>query len=226
MPQIMFRGLYLSHRKRWVWRWVWTIMLVAMVSLICVVFMYQQTQAQMRYGMDTPLQDRYSEYKTREDIYKILRDNKMNLAQGMEIAEAIIVQSKRTEIPVKMFLALMRTESNFTVRAVSNNRAMGIMQIHPITWRKYTKKLNLSSSREEAFRPSVNIMVSASILKDLHDKYQRMGYQEPQLWDHVLSAYYAGEGSVRSGLNRHDLRYVHKVRTYVNEYGQRLSMVL
>jgi Transglycosylase SLT domain len=219
MPQIMFREQYLSHRKRW----VWTMMSVAMVSLICVVFMYQQTQAQMRYGMDPLLQDRYSEYRTKEDIYKILRDKEMNLTQGMEIAEAIIVQSKRTEIPVKMFLGLMRTESNFTVRAVSNNRAMGIMQIHPVTWRKYAKKLNLSSSREEAFRPSVNIMVSASILRDLHDKYQRMGYQEPQLWDHVLSAYYAGEGSVSSGLNRHHRQYVHKVRTYVNEYGQKLS---
>ena len=205
MPQIMFREQYLSHRKRW----VWTMMSVAMVSLISVVFMYQQTQAQMRYGgMDPLLQDRYSEYRTKEDIYKILRDKKMNLTQGMEVAEAIIVQSRRTEIPVKMFLGLMRTESNFTVRAVSNNRAMGIMQIHPITWRKYAKKLNLPSSREEAFRPSVNIMVSASILRDLHDKYQRMGYQEPQLWDHVLSAYYAGEGSIRSGLNRHHRQYL------------------
>ena len=220
MPQIMFREQYLSHRKRW----VWTMMSVVMVSVICVVFMYQQTQAQMRYGgMDPLLQDRYSEYRTKEDIYKILRDKKMNLTQGMEIAEAIVVQSRRTEIPVKMFLGLMRTESNFTVRAVSNNRAMGIMQIHPITWRKYAKKLNLPSAREEAFRPSVNIMVSASILKDLHDKYQQMGYQEPQLWDHVLSAYYAGEGSVRSGLNRHHRQYVHKVRTYVHEYGQKLS---
>jgi soluble lytic murein transglycosylase-like protein len=199
-------------------------MSVAMVSLICIVFMYQQTQAQMSYGMDTLLQDRYSEYRTK--VYKILRDEKLNLTQGMEIAEAIIVQSNRTEIPVKMFLGLMRTESNFTVRAVSNNRAMGIMQIHPITWGKYTKKLNLSSSREEAFRPSVNIMVSASILRDLHDKYQRMGYQEPQLWDHVFSAYYAGEGSVRSGLKRYHRQYVHKVRTHINEYDQKLSMAL
>ena len=222
MLQIIFRKQYLSHIK---W-WGWAMMSVAMVSLICVIFMYQQTQAQVGYGMDTLLQDRYSEYRTRADIYKILRDNKMNLSQGMEIAGAIIVQSKRTEIPVKMFLGLMRTESDFRVHVVSNTRAMGIMQIHPITWRKYAKKLNLSSSREEAFSPSVNIMVSASILKDLHDKYQRMGYQEPQLWDHVLSAYYAGEGSVRSGLNRHDLRYVHKVRTYINEYGQKLSMAL
>lgn len=222
MPQIMFREQYLLHRKRW----VWTMISVAMVSLICVVFMYQQTQAQMRCGMDTLLRDRYSEYRTKEDIYDILRDIKMNLTHGMEIAEAIIVQSKRTEIPARVFLGLMRTESNFTVRAVSNSGAMGIMQIHPITWRKYAKKLDLSSSREEAFRPSVNIMVSASILRDLHDKYQRMGYQEPELWDHVFSAYYAGEGSVRSGLNRHHRQYVHKVRTYVNEYGQKLSMAL
>jgi soluble lytic murein transglycosylase-like protein len=147
----------------------------------------------------------------------------MNRLQGLQIAEAILEQSRRTEIPVRTFLGLMRTESNFTVRAVSGSRAMGLMQIHPVTWKRYTEKLSLSSSREEAFRPSVNIMVSAEILRDLYDKYQGMGYQEPELWDHVFSAYYSGEGSVRGGLNRRHLHYVNKVRTFIDEYSQKLD---
>jgi soluble lytic murein transglycosylase-like protein len=173
--------------------------------------------------MNPMMQDRDAETRSPEEIFEVFRDGKLNRLQGLEIAEAIIEQSRRTDIPVKTFLGLMRTESNFAVRAVSSSRAMGLMQIHPVTWKRYTEKLSLSCSREEAFRPSVNVMVSAEILRDLYDKYQGMGYQEPELWDHVFSAYYSGEGSVRGGLNRRHRHYVNKVRTHINEYSQKLD---
>ena len=218
MQQINLREQHLSCRKWWM-----RVMSAAIVSLLCVVFMDHQTQAQMKVDMNPMMQDRYAETRSPEEIFEVFRDRKLNRLQGLEIAEAIIEQSRRTDIPVKTFLGLMRTESNFTVRAVSSSRAMGLMQIHPVTWKRYTEKLSLSSSREEAFRPSVNVMVSAEILRDLYDKYQGMGYQEPELWDHVFSAYYSGEGSVRGGLNRRHRHYVNKVRTHINEYSQKLD---
>jgi soluble lytic murein transglycosylase-like protein len=218
MLQINLREQHLSYRKWWM-----RVMSAAIVSLLCVVFMDHQTQAQMKVDMNPMMQDRYSGTRSPEEILEVFRDRKLNRLQGLEIAEAIIEQSRRTDIPVKTFLGLMRTESNFTVRAVSSSRAMGLMQIHPVTWKRYTEKLSLSSSREEAFRPSVNVMVSAEILRDLYDKYQGMGYQEPELWDHVFSAYYSGEGSVRGGLNRRHRHYVNKVRTHINEYSQKLD---
>jgi hypothetical protein len=218
MQQINLQEQHLSCRKWWM-----RVMSAAIVSLLCVVFMDHQTQAHMKVDIDPMMQDRYSGTRTPEEIFEVFRDRKMNRLQGLQIAEAILEQSRRTEIPVRTFLGLMRTESNFTVRAVSSSRAMGLMQIHPITWKRYKEKLSLSSSREEAFRPSVNIMVSAEILRDLYDKYQGMGYQEPELWDHVFSAYYSGEGSVRGGLNRRHLHYVNKVRTFIGEYSQKLD---
>ncbi len=218
MQQINPQEQHLSCRKWWM-----RIMSAAIVSLLCVVFMDHQTQAHMKVDIDPMMQDRYSGTRTPEEIFEVFRDRKMSRLQGLQIAEAILEQSRRTEIPVRTFLGLMRTESNFTVRAVSGSRAMGLMQIHPVTWKRYTEKLSLSSSREEAFRPSVNIMVSAEILRDLYDKYQGMGYQEPELWDHVFSAYYSGEGSVRGGLNRRHLHYVNKVRTFIGEYSQKLD---
>ena len=218
MPQINLREQHLSCRKWWM-----RMMSAAIVSLLCVVLLDHQTQAQMKVDVDPMMEDRYSGTRTPEEIFETFRDRKMNRLHGMEIAEAILEQSRRTEIPVRTFLGLMRTESNFTVRAVSSSRAMGLMQIHPVTWKRYTEKLSLSSSREEAFRPSVNVRVSAEILRDLYDKYLGMGYQEPELWDHVFSAYYSGEGSVRGGLNRRHLHYVNKVRTFIGEYSQKLD---
>jgi len=218
MPQTILRDQHPPCKKWWM-----RMMSAAIVSLLCVVFMDHQTQAQMKVDVDPMMQGRYSGYRTPEEIYAAFGNRKMSRFQGLEIAEAIIEQSRRTEIPVETFLGLMRTESNFTVRAVSSSRAMGLMQIHPVTWKRYTKKLSISSSREEAFRPSVNVMVSAEILRDLHDKYQEMGYQEPELWDHVFSAYYAGERSVRGGLNRRHRHYVNKVRTHIGTYSQKLD---
>jgi soluble lytic murein transglycosylase-like protein len=218
VQQIILQEQHLPCRNWWM-----RILSAAIISLLCVVLLNHQTQAQMAYDMDPLMQDRFSGYRTREQIFETFRQKKINRLQGLEIAEAIIEQSRRTDIPVKTFLGLMRTESNFTVRAVSSSRAMGLMQIHPVTWKRYTKKLSLSSSREEAFRPSVNIMVSAVILRDLYDKYHAMGYQEPELWDHIFSAYYSGEGSVRGGLNRRHRHYVNKVRTHIGEYSQKLD---
>ena len=218
MRQIVPQKQLLLCRKRWM-----RVLSAAIVSLLCVILLNRQTQAQMTYNVDPQIQDRFSGYRTREEIIEVFRHRRMSRIQGLEIAEAILEQSRRTDIPVGTFLGLMRTESNFTVHAVSISRAMGLMQIHPVTWKRYTKKLSLSSSQQEAFRPSVNIMVSAVILRDLYDKYQAMGYEEPDLWDHVFSAYYAGEGSVRGGLNRRHRHYANRIRTHIGACSQRLD---
>ena len=94
---------------------------------------------------------------------------------------------------------------------------MGIMQIHPVTWDAYTKKMNLEVSRKEAFDPALNIRVSAAVLKDLLDQYTKKGYRGRILWDYVLSAYYGGVESVRGGLTKNHRHYVKKVRQYEDE---------
>lgn len=221
MPKIILWENYLVKRRKW----ILTILSISALSFFTVGVMYHQTQAQVRnipptLRADSRMQERYSEFKLKEDIYQVLRDKRIDLADGLEIAQAIIEESKRTDIPMKMFLGIMRQESNFSVNAVSDRKAMGIMQIHPATWKGYARKLNIPPSHDEAFKPSVNIRVSASILQDLKEKYTKLGYEEPEVWDYVLSAYYAGEGSVRSGLTKEHRRYVKTVKKFVGEYGR------
>jgi soluble lytic murein transglycosylase-like protein len=91
------------------------------------------------------------------------------------------------------------------------------MQVHPLTWDAYVKKMNLNVSRDKAFEPALNIMVSAAFLNDLRDQYTKKGYKETILWDYVLSAYYAGAESVRGGLKKNHRTYVKKVREYAYE---------
>lgn len=150
-------------------------------------------------------------------ILKVLSQTDLKLGDAMKIAQTVIEESKKHDIPVSLFLAIMKKESNFNVHARSPVNAMGIMQIHPVTWDAYTKKLNLDVSRKHAFEPALNIMISAALLNDLRDQYTKRGYEETILWDYILSAYYAGGESLKEGLKKNHRYYVKKVREYDDE---------
>ncbi len=159
----------------------------------------------------------YENYWQKKRILKVLSQSDLKLVDAQTIARTVIEESKKHDIPVSLFLAIMKKESNFNVHARSPVNAMGIMQIHPVTWDAYTKKLNLEVSRKNAFEPALNIMVSAALLNDLRDQYTKRGYEETILWDYILSAYYAGGESLRGGLKKNHRYYVKKIREYDDE---------
>lgn len=223
MPQIIFWKQSIEKKKQWI-----GIMLILVLSAVIVGVLFHQALAGVKEHLQgiitTPgLLVQYENYKAKEEIYKVLRNSGIELGDAMEVAAAVIDQSEKTNIPVAVFLAIMKKESNFSVAARSPVNAMGIMQIHPITWDAYAKKLNVQGSRKKAFDPSLNIMVSAAVLSDLLDSYRKKGYQEPLLWDYVLSAYYAGARSVRGGLNENHRQYVERVRRYVREMSETIE---
>jgi soluble lytic murein transglycosylase-like protein len=159
----------------------------------------------------------YENYWQKKRILKILNQSDLEMADSLTIARTLIEESKKHDIPVSLFLAIMKKESNFNIHARSPVNAMGIMQIHPATWNAYAKKLNLDVSRNKAFDPVSNIMVSAALLSDLRDQYLKKGYEETILWDYILSSYYAGGESLKDGLKRNHRYYVKKVREYEQE---------
>jgi soluble lytic murein transglycosylase-like protein len=159
----------------------------------------------------------HGNYWQKKRIMKVLSQTDLKRGDAMTIATTVIKESKRHDIPVSLFLAIMKKESNFNVNARSPVNAMGIMQIHPLTWDAYTKILNLDVTRRHAFEPALNIMVSAALLSDLRDQYTKRGYEETILWDHILAAYYAGGESLKGGLKKNHRYYVKKVREYDDE---------
>ena len=79
------------------------------------------------------------------------------------------------------------------------------------------QEIESQRDREQAFDPALNIRVSAAVLSDLRQQYQKKGYRNKILWDYVLSAYYAGAESVKDGLTKNHKYYVRKVRQYADE---------
>jgi soluble lytic murein transglycosylase-like protein len=146
------------------------------------------------------------------------------LAEGMEteylnqVVHSLLRNSQEQDIPVPIFLSLMKYESLFKAQVVSSQGAAGIMQIHPPTWDYYVNKMNLNVSRESMYDPSINIEVAAAILRDLKNRYEAMGYGEDVVWDYVLSAYFKGIGSVRNGLKSSHKKYANLIKRQAVEY--------
>lgn len=158
--------------------------------------------------------NQHKNYWQKKKILKVLSQFDLTQGHAKTIARTVIEESRKHDIPVSLFLAIMKKESNFNVHARSPVNAMGIMQIHPATWDAYTRKLNLDVTRKHAFEPALNIMVSAALLSDLRDQYTKMGLEETILWDYILAAYYAGGESLKRGLKKNHRHYVKKVREY------------
>jgi soluble lytic murein transglycosylase-like protein len=194
-----------------------TILLLAILVAVSIIGSPMLVSAKQRLQDLVAASDflkQYENYWQKKRILKVLGQADLTQGHARTIARAVIEESRKHDIPVSLFLAIMKKESNFNVHARSPVNAMGIMQIHPVTWDAYTKKLNLDVSRKHAFEPALNIMVSAALISDLRDQYMKMGLEETILWDYILAAYYAGGESLKNGLKKNHKYYVKKVREY------------
>jgi soluble lytic murein transglycosylase-like protein len=197
---------------------------IMVVMVAAYIYIEDPAQAEPQKQNQLRMQIIYELYNGPTTYYKkqVVRD--VLLASGVknnlcaEIAETIVEESNKTNIPVEMYLAIMKKESTFRSKAVSSSRAKGIMQIQGGTWDAYVEKHNLPVTKEHIFLPQANIMVASVILKELYDYYAKLGYQEPEIWNYVLAAYYAGPASVKNGIKGYHWRYIEKVKQYYNEF--------
>ncbi len=166
--------------------------------------------------------EEFNTLKTKESIYSILRNKGVSLNQGLDIAEVTIRQSRKLNLPMSLILAVMKKESLFTPYALSSQNAMGLMQVHPITWEEYVDKLNLKVTAHAAFDPVTNIIVATHVLKDLYEYYKKTTKSEEEIWKFVLSAYFAGVTSLsQTGMTESHIKYVADVNKFKEEFDEK-----
>lgn len=88
--------------------------------------------------------------------------------------------ARKYGLPERLFVELVKAESNFNPRAVSPKGAMGLCQLMPQTARELGVK--------NPFDPDENLNAGAKLLRKLYLKYRN--------WKLALAAYNAGEGAV------------------------------
>lgn len=207
------------------------LLFVMMMLLIIGTYIYIEGTAQAETSKvnQSPVQIVYELYKQqaaynkKQIIREVLMGSGIKENLCAEIAETIVEESNKTNIPVEMYLAIMKKESTFRSRAVSPAYAKGIMQIQGGTWDAYVEKHSLPVTKKDIFQPQANIMVASVILKELYDYYAKEGYQEQEIWHYVLAAYYGGPASVKNGIKGYHWRYIEKVKQYYSEFELQIA---
>jgi hypothetical protein len=96
------------------------------------------------------------------------------------VADALQEASRRFRIPVTWLHAVMRAESHGDVKSVSDQGAIGLMQVMPATYEELRVKHGLGP---DPFDPRDNILAGAAYLAELFGRYGSRGF---------LAAYNAG----------------------------------
>jgi hypothetical protein len=224
-------------RRRWIKRFVllnavyWIILGTGISSLLwltplfpCVSRVPWMDQVSSRESKVRDLERMVKRFRLKEEIYQILQGNGISLGQGMGIAESILTQCETLQLPPELILSIIKKETNVNPGAVSKKGAMGIMQIMPITWDDYVRKLDLGVSRQAAFDPVVNIRVGAQVVKDLYEAYKQKTSSDQEAWKMTLSAYYSGPQDIaQRGLHSGHVKYVSDVLENQRRYAQRFA---
>ena len=210
-----------AMKKRWRIQFVVTQLFYVLIISLLVFFLFQNKKP----SKSTVAQrQELNELKTKETIYSVLRSKGISLNQGLDIAEVTIRQSRKLDLPMSLILAVMKKESLFISYAVSSQSAMGLMQVHPITWGEYVEKLKLNVSAHAAFDPVTNIVVATHVLKDLHEYYRKNTKSESEAWESTLSAYYAGKASFsQTGITESHSKYVGDVNSFKKEFDEKFE---
>jgi soluble lytic murein transglycosylase-like protein len=218
---VIWRSTYEKTKRRWK-NWF---VLTQLFYLILIASLGWALIHDTKIGKAfTHQRQELEELKTKEIIYSILRSKGISLSQGLDIAEVTIQQSKKLNIPVSLILAVMKKESTFTPFALSSQKAMGLMQIHPATWEWFVKRLDLKLSVHAAFDPATNIIMATHILKDLFVYYKKTSKSESETWESALSAYYAGQNSLsQTGITKSHIQYVAEVNKFKKEFDEKFK---
>lgn len=199
-----------------------TIILASLLSFIAICYGSISERSSDNSQIEQLDEEALAQQATAERIKELLQNEGMDTQYHDEVISAIMQGSHENEIPAPFLLSIMKYESHFKVRAVSNRGAVGLMQIHPIALTHFNQKTNDNKTIKEMFDPSLNIEVACFLLRDLKNRYEAKQLADDELWDYVFGAYYKGIGSVRNGLRPSHKRYALLVKKKAEEYEKKI----
>ncbi|MFT8887374.1 MAG: lytic transglycosylase domain-containing protein [Ethanoligenens sp.] len=135
----------------------------------------------------------------------VFKERYMKLAYPQKYAAYVRTYAAQSNLDPYLVFAVVRTESGFNPRAVSNIGALGLMQLTPdtFTWAQSKTPEEESLAKEQLYDPQTNIHYGTVVLSALVREFGRE--------DTALAAYHAGRTQVKNWLL--DMRYSHDGRT-------------
>lgn len=131
-------------------------------------------------------------------IFFLLRNQILKVIYPKTYKEVVEIYQEKYQVEGNLIFAVIKAESNFEEKAVSNRNAIGLMQLMEDTAEEVARrnkiKIEKEKIKEELFDVSKNIEIGTCYLASLIQKY---GNKEV-----ALAAYNAGIGNVDSWIEK------------------------
>ena len=116
--------------------------------------------------------------------------------------EIVNIYAQEYEVEKNLIFAVIKAESDFDEKAISNKNALGLMQIMEDTAIDVARKNNINidenNAREDILKVNNNINIGTKYLSILLKKYENM--------ELALAAYNAGTGNVDNWIEKEILK--------------------
>jgi Soluble lytic murein transglycosylase and related regulatory proteins (some contain LysM/invasin domains) len=155
-------------------------------------------------SVNTDILEEFDEKDVRPEIPNIPLDDKL--------LDYIYKESTEHNIAYTLVLAIMKVESNFNPKAISNTNDYGLSQINKTTARWIAKELGLS--KYDLKNPYTSTDFCIFYLSYLSEKYRNMGMSEEDIFNFTVVSYNRGEGS--------GYKYVKKYGAESNSYWKKV----
>ena len=163
--------------------------------------------------------------------YMVERIANVFYKRGYGIEEAALCASSvydlydKHHLPPSLIVAVIDVESGFDKKAVSSERAMGLMQIVPSTGMMLAELNSVKWGDSMLFAPDKNIMLGGYYLAELRDSYEGKVDSEKVI-SAALAAYNAGPGFVNKRITEgldvqtdYVILILKTEKKYIKDYG-------
>ena len=137
------------------------------------------------YNNENSEDNGYLSINSELEIFQYLvRHTKLNHTTAFKWAGAIDQECRKYDIDPFLILAVIKVESEFKRKAVSNKGAVGLMQLMPSTARYIAKKYKIPfkyKGQQSLYDPLMNIKLGIAYLDYLENRYGNMEYA---LWSY------------------------------------------
>lgn len=117
-----------------------------------------------------------------------LRNVILKINYPQKYGEHIEKYAKEYGVDKELIYAMIKAESNFNAEAISNRKALGLMQILESTAYEVAEELENEITKEEILNPEINICLGTKYISNLIKKYGNI--------ELAVASYNAGIGNV------------------------------